>query len=215
MVRSRWTCCNIRQIEANKIEEVFMKRSLGAKIVLGATSVWIIGTYDRQARPNVMTAAWGGVCCSVPPCIGVSLRKATYTYGCIKERKAFTVNVPSSAYVKEADYFGFATGRETDKWLTSHLTPVRSDLVDAPYVAEFPLVLECKLLHAIELGLHTQFIGEVLDAKAEESILGEEGSPKVEKVDPFFYSPENRSYYKIGGYLGKAHSIGEIDHLKK
>ena len=188
-----------------------MKKSLGAKIIVSATHVWVIGTYDNEGKPNMMTAAWGGVCCSQPPCVAVSLRKATYTYGNIKERKAFTVNVASADYVRETDYVGIYSGRSTDKYSDTKLTPIRSDRVDAPYVKEFPLILECKLLHTIEIGLHTQFIGEIVDVKAEESILGENGVPEVGKIVPFFYSPENRTYYKIGQYIGKAHSIGKVD----
>ncbi|HME42455.1 MAG TPA: flavin reductase family protein [Syntrophorhabdales bacterium] len=185
-----------------------MKQSVGAKILVGATTVWVVGTYDKEGRPNLMTAAWGGVCCSDPPCIGVSLRKATYSYGSIKARNAFTVSVPSTNYVKETDYVGIASGKNTDKWQIAGLTPVRSDIVDAPYVKEFPLVLECRLLHAIELGLHTRFIGEILDVKAEESVLTKDGALDIEGIDPFFYIPGNRTYYAIGRSLGKAHSIG-------
>jgi flavin reductase (DIM6/NTAB) family NADH-FMN oxidoreductase RutF len=185
-----------------------MKQSLGAKIIVGATIVWVVGTYDKEGKPNLMTAAWGGVCCSDPPCIGVSLRKATYTYGNIKERNGFTVSIPSMDYMKETDYVGIASGRNADKWETSGLTPVRSDVVDAPYVKEFPIVVECKLLHAIELGLHTRFIGEVLDVKAEESVLTQDGMLNIEKIAPLFYVPGSRTYYGIGAYLGKAHSIG-------
>jgi flavin reductase (DIM6/NTAB) family NADH-FMN oxidoreductase RutF len=39
----------------------------------------------------LLIAAWAGICCSSPPFIAVSLRKATYTYGNIRERKAFSV----------------------------------------------------------------------------------------------------------------------------
>lgn len=41
-----------------------------------------------------------------------------------------------------------------------------SEIVDAPYVGEFPLILECRLIHSLEIGLHTQFIGEIIDIKA-------------------------------------------------
>ncbi len=75
-------------------------------------------------------------------------------------------------------------------------------------MAEFPLVLECRLLHALELGLHTRFIGEIVDVKAEESVLGEDRSLDIERVDPFFYIPTKRTYHRIGPYLEKAHSIG-------
>ncbi len=185
-----------------------MKQSLGAKIIVGATPVWVVGTYDKEGRPNLMTAAWGGVCCSDPPCIGVSLRKATYTYGSIKERNAFTVSIPSVRYMKESDYVGIASGRNTDKWQAAGLTAVQSDVVDAPYVKEFPLAIECRLLHAFELGLHTRFIGEIVDVKAEESVLTMDGDIDIEKVDPFFYVPGNRTYYGMGRYLEKAHSVG-------
>ena len=186
-----------------------MKKSLGAKVFAGTTPVWIIGTYDREGRPNVMAAAWVGVCCSQPPCVSVALRKATYTYGSIVERKAFTVNLPPAQYVKEADYFGIASGRDVDKFTAAHVTPVKSELVDAPYVREFPLVLECKLLHSIEIGLHTQFIGEIVDVKAEESVLGEKERPEIEKIDPFFFHTATMGYYRVGEYLGKAFSIGK------
>ena len=94
-----------------------MKKSLGAKIIVSATHVWAIGTYDSEDKPNMMTAAWGGVCCSQPPCVAVSLRKATYSYGNIVTRKAFTVNVPSADYLKQTDYVGIYSGK---KWINFH-----------------------------------------------------------------------------------------------
>ncbi len=183
-----------------------MKKSIGAKTLVYPTPIFVVGTYDRAGKPNVMTAAWAGICCSVPPCVAVSLRKATYTYGNIMERKAFTVSIPSEDYVKEADYFGIASGRDEDKFAKSGLTPERSDLVDAPFVKEFPLVLECRLLHHIEIGLHTQFIGEILDVKSD--AIGEGGLPDIEKVRPILFSPETRKYHAVGRYLGKAFSTG-------
>jgi flavin reductase (DIM6/NTAB) family NADH-FMN oxidoreductase RutF len=185
-----------------------MKRSLGAKALLYPTPVVVVGTYDKAGRPNAMTASWAGICCSSPPCVAISLRKARYTYGNIMERKAFTVSVPSEEHVKEADYFGIYSGKETDKFQATGLTPVKGSQVDAPYVNEFPLVLECRLLQTIEIGLHTQFIGEIMDVKAEEDVIGEGGVPDIEKVRPFLFSPEARVYHGVGKFLGNAFSIG-------
>lgn len=186
-----------------------MKKSLGAKTLAYPTPVWIVGTYDKEGKPNGMAAAWGGICCSSPPCIAVALRKATYSYGNIVERKAFTISVPSETYVKEVDYFGIASGRDVDKFAVTKLTPVGSDLVDAPYVKEFPLILECKLLHTVEIGLHTQFIGEILDVKADEAVLGYKGRPDIEKVKPIIFGPEIRAYHGVGQFIGRAFSIGK------
>ena len=188
-----------------------MKKSLGAKTIIYPTPVLVIGTYDKDGKANVMTAAWAGICCSAPPCVGVSLRKATYTYGNIMERKAFTVNVPSEDHAKAADYFGIASGRDVDKLSRVGLTPVKSELVDAPYVKEVPLILECRLLNAVEIGLHTQFIGEIVDVKAEGDVLGDDGLPMIEKVRPIIFAPESWSYHGLGKNLGKAFTIGRGD----
>ncbi len=186
-----------------------MKRSMGAKTLVYPTPVFVVGTYDENDRPNVMTVAWGGICCSRPPCVAVSLRKATYSYGNIVRREAFTVSVPSESHAKQADYFGLVSGKKEDKFSAAGLTPVRSELVDAPYVQEFPLVLECKLLHTFELGLHTQFVGEIVDVKADEEVLGEAGLPDMEKVRPMIFAPETRGYHGVGRFLGEAFSIGK------
>lgn len=186
-----------------------MKKSLGAKTLVYPVPVWVVGTYDKERKPNVMTIAWGGICCSSPPCVAISLRKATYSYGNIVGRKAFTINVPSEKYVKEADYFGTVSGRDADKLAESGLTSVESDLVDAPYVKEFPLVMECKLIHTIEIGLHTEFIGEIMDVKADETVLGKNGAIDVEKLKPVIFAPDIAGYYGVGKHIGKAFSIGK------
>jgi flavin reductase (DIM6/NTAB) family NADH-FMN oxidoreductase RutF len=186
-----------------------MKRSIGARTIIFPTPVLIVGTYDSSGKPNLMAVAWGGICCSRPPCVSISLRKATYTYGSIVERKAFTINILSETHVKEADYYGIATGRDSDKFAVTGITPVKSEIVDAPYGKEFPMVLECKLLHTVEIGLHTQFIGEIMDIKVDEEVLGGNGLPDIEKVKSFLFDPANRDYYGFGKHLGKAFSIGK------
>jgi flavin reductase (DIM6/NTAB) family NADH-FMN oxidoreductase RutF len=186
-----------------------MKKSLGPKTIVYPAPVFVVGTYDKTGKPNVMTAAWAGICCSAPPCVAVSLRKATYSYGNIIERKAFTIGIPSETYLKEADYFGMVSGKSTDKFLATGLTPIRSSVVDAPYVGEFPFVLECALLQTIEIGLHTQFVGEILDVKADESVLGESGAPDIKMIRPVLFAPESRGYFGVGQYLGKAFALGK------
>ena len=185
-----------------------MKKSIGPRTIAYPTPVWVVGTYDRSDKPNVATVAWGGICCSSPPCVAISLRAATYTHGNILARKAFTISIPSETHVKQTDYFGMATGEKEDKFARSQLTPVKSELVDAPYVKEFSLVLECNLLHTADLGQHTQFIGEIMDVKADEAVLGENGLPHIEKVRPMLFAPTARTYYGIGESLGNAFSIG-------
>jgi flavin reductase (DIM6/NTAB) family NADH-FMN oxidoreductase RutF len=186
-----------------------MKKSFGAKTLIIPTPVWCVGSYDAAGNPNVMTIAWGGICCSVPPCVTISLRKATYTYDNIMARGVYTLSVPSEQYVREADYFGIVSGRTVDKFKETGLTPVRSELVDAPYVAEFPMVLECKLIHHYEIGLHTHFVGEILDVKIDEGMLDIDGKPHMEKFRPLVFDPGARRYYRVGDAVGKAFEVGK------
>jgi flavin reductase (DIM6/NTAB) family NADH-FMN oxidoreductase RutF len=197
-------------LEARSGREVCeMKRSLGARTLLYPTPAVVIGSYDKNGRANAATVAWAGICCSAPPCVAISLRKATYSYGCILERKAFTVNVPSEELVAKVDYLGMTSGKEEDKLATVGLTAVKSVLVDAPYIREFPLVLECKVIHITEIGLHTQFIGEIVDVKAEESVLDEKGATSIKRAKPFLYSPDDRNYYGIGELVAKGFEVGK------
>ncbi len=185
-----------------------MKKSLGAKTLVYPTPVFVVGTYDKEGKPNVMTASWGGICCSQPPCVAVSLRKATYTHGNILARKAFTISIPSEVHVQQADYFGLVSGRSGDKLAATNLTPVRSELVDAPYVKEFSLIVECRLARVIELGLHTQFVGEVMDVKAEDSVMAKGGLLDITKVKPLVFAPDTQAYYGIGNFVAQAFSVG-------
>lgn len=185
------------------------KVALGPKIVVYPTPAFVVTTYDSVGKPNAMTVAWGSICCSEPPCIGVSMRKATYTYKNMIEKRAFVVNIASERYVKEVDFFGIVTGKRVDKFEATGLTPVKSEIVDAPYIQEFPFCLACKLLHTFELGLHTLFVGEIIDVMADEAVLNEDKTIEIEKVKPLIYAPEIKRYYGIGSMLGDGFAIGK------
>ena len=183
-----------------------MKKSIGAKTLHFPAPVWLVGTYDASGRPNLMAASWTGICCSLPPCVMVAVRKARATYDNLLAWKAFTLSVPSEAQVKIADYLGIVSGRKVDKFQQAGLTAVRSKLVDAPYAEEFPAVMECRLRHTLELGSHTQFIGEIVDVKVNEEMLDERNLPVAAKVRPFAYLD---GYWGLGDYLGDAYSLGK------
>jgi flavin reductase (DIM6/NTAB) family NADH-FMN oxidoreductase RutF len=199
-----------------------MKESLGPRTLGFPAPVFIVGSYNEEEKPNIMNAAAAGMCCLSPPCIYVSLREATYTYHNIMNRKAFTVSIPPERYVKEADYFGLASGKNVDKFEVSSLTPVKSELVDAPYVNEFPVILECKLKETVNLGSHTMFIGEVLDLKADEEVLTgitSKSGKKLTRIDPEKFLPlvfdmSTRNYYKPGEKVGDGFLTG-LELFKK
>ncbi|MGL1863639.1 MAG: flavin reductase family protein [Pseudodesulfovibrio sp.] len=186
-----------------------MKKSLGAKTLAQPTPVWAVGAYDLDGKPNAMIAAWGGIASSDPASMTVSLRPSRHTYAGIMKHKAFTISVCPEWLAAEADYLGMASGSKEDKFAQSGLTPVRSDLVNAPYIDEFPLIIECKLTHTYELGAHTMLVGEIADVKCDDDKLIDDKFPDVEKILPLIFSFGSRTYHTVGDCVGKGFSMGK------
>ena len=180
-----------------------MKISQGAKTIAIPTPVWLVGTYDKEGKPNVMTAAWTGICNGEPPCMQVSLRPTRKTYESIIQRKAFTLSIPSEEYWVEADYAGMVSGRNADKFEDTLFTPIKSELVDAPYVEECGMVIECTLKQVVDLGSHMMVIGEIVDVKVDEETMID-GNADVQMMKPFIYSMADNSYHALGVRLGDA-----------
>ncbi len=185
-----------------------MKKSLGAKMLAMPLPVWVIGSYGADGAPCLMTAAWCGVCCSEPPCVAVAVRKTRLSHGNIMARRAFTANVPAARYAAAVDYIGLVSGKDVDKFRAAGLTAVRGEHVDAPYVAEFPVALECAVTETVDLGSHTLFVGRIADAKADAAVLGADGLPALAQVDPLVCSPADKQYYAVGRSLGRTYSLG-------
>lgn len=185
-------------------------QSIKAKAFLLPTPVMLVGTYDKNGKPNVMVAAWGGICASQPPSLAISIRKSRWTYAAIMERKAFTVSIPSRKLVAQADFMGMYTGAEVDKFAALDLSPIAAEHVDAPYVGQCPLVIELTLSQAIDVGSHTQFIGEIMDVKVDPACLREDGEPNVAAIDPLLFAPVIQEYWGIGEFVARAFSAGHM-----
>lgn len=186
------------------------KRSLGAHPLLYPEPAFLVATYDAKGKPNVMVAAWGGICSSDPLSLSVSVRPDRWTHDALLERKAFTVGIASESMLVAADFVGIASGRRYDKFPMADLTAVRAEHVDAPYVAECPVVLECALSQSVPLGAHTMMIGTILDVKADEDCLAPGSAfPDIYKVAPLIYDSGSRAYYGVGKRVGDAFSAGK------
>lgn len=188
----------------------FNKRSLGVRSEIHPKPALVIGSYDKDGNPNIMTAAWVGICNSDPLSISVSMRPATYSHGNVTETKSFTVNIPSAQMAKYVDYAGRFSGKDVNKFEETGLTPVKGEFVNAPYIKEFPIVIECEVTEYHDLGSHRQFIGKIVDVKADEAILNADGKVDVNLLNPLIYAGGN--YYETGRLIAKTGaSLDKID----
>jgi flavin reductase (DIM6/NTAB) family NADH-FMN oxidoreductase RutF len=184
-----------------------MKKNLGPRLGLYPTPIVVVGTYDENGKPNLVTLAWAGVCNSEPPSVQISIRKSRYSHAAIVARKAFSVNVPSARHVRETDYAGIVSGREHDKFKAANLTPVKGEVLDVPLVKEFPVSMECALTHTLELDSHDLFVGRIEACWIEEDALdGKDVNAK--KLDPMAFMLGGE-YYALGTLAAPAFGIGE------
>lgn len=185
-----------------------MKKSLGPRPMAFPLPAFLVGTYDENGKPNIMTAAWGGVAASEPPCLSVSIQPPRWTHEAIVKNQAFTVSIPDSKLAAATDFAGLVSGRKHDKFKEAGLTAVKSELVNAPYVAECPVIIECELYKSLEVGSHTLFIGRIIDVKADQSISFEHERLDMAKVDPIVFNTRG-DYHQVGPSLGPAFNIGK------
>jgi hypothetical protein len=52
-------------------------------------------------------------------------------------------------------------------------------------------------------------VGEILDVKVDDAVLGPDGRPDMTRVRPFIYDSAKQEYYGIGKSIGKAFSVGK------
>ena len=183
--------------------------SIGPRPFAGPAPVFWVGTYDAMNRANVMTGIMGGLCCLHPPCISISVGKASWTHSAIVERRAFTLSIPGKDRVGEIDFCGLVSGREEDKFASLGLTAGVGEHVDAPYVEDCPVVIELLLRHTLPLGSHTQFVGEIMDVKVLSRCLTSDLIPGPNALESFCFFPLAGEYYSIGGLLARAFSVGK------
>ena len=184
------------------------KVSVGIKGHIMPKPALVVGSYGADGQANIMSAAWAAIVNSNPLSIAVSIRPSRLSYDNIKSTKAFTINVPSSKFVAHMDYAGNISGREEDKFKKLGLTPIKGEFVNAPYIKEFPIVIECEVTAMYDLGSHTQFIGKIIDTKVDKNLLDDKGRVDIEKLQPIIYEEDH--YYPYGQKIGKPWDIYKL-----
>jgi flavin reductase (DIM6/NTAB) family NADH-FMN oxidoreductase RutF len=181
------------------------KKKLGPQRLLYPMPAVLVGTTINE-KSNFMTVAWCAIAAHKPPAVSVALQKDRYTLEGIRKNGTFSVNVPSSNMIKQADFCGVYSGKEKDK--SSIFKAFYGTLETAPLIEECPLNLECKVLHYLDLGSHTLVVGEIIETYLSEDCLTN-GKVNPEKIDPLIYAPGTMKYYRLGEDIGSAFKIGK------
>lgn len=155
---------------------------------------------DRDGVSNIITIAWTGTVCTNPPMAYISVRPERHSYGILKESGEFVINLTTEKLVHATDYCGVKSGRDTDKWKDTGLTPIPAQVVGAPLIKESPVNIECRVTEVKELGSHHMFLAEVVAVDVDEAYLDEKGKFELHKAAPIVYS--HGEYYGLSSLLG-------------
>lgn len=163
--------------------------------------VVMVSVADRQGNSNIITIAWTGTVCTNPPMVNIAVRPSRYSYHMIQETGEFVINLTTKELAYATDYCGVQSGRDVDKWKEAGLTPVASEVIKAPGIAESPVNIECSVVKIEKLGSHDLFTAKVVAVHVDERYMDAQGSFHLEWAQPIVYS--HGSYFALGEKLGK------------
>ena len=120
----------------------------------------LVGSRAGDER-NAMTTSWITQLSMEPVLIGIGVDNTAVTHRLISEGGSFTVNLWDSddtrVFVKFSKPAAYEDG-------TLNGRPVREATTGAPVFDEAIAWLDCEVRQAVDLGTHTLFVGELVDA---------------------------------------------------
>lgn len=185
-----------------------MKKDLGVVPAVFPMPVLMIASYDENGKVDVMNAAWGTI--SDMDKIALCISEGHKTTDNIRKTGAFTVSLADAAHVKEADFFGIATGNKmADKFERTGMTAAKSSRVHAPIVEEFPVTMECELCEIVETEHFHAVIGRIVNVLADEAVLDEKGKVDAGKMNAIIFDQFRNDYYATGARVAGAWNAGK------
>jgi flavin reductase (DIM6/NTAB) family NADH-FMN oxidoreductase RutF len=125
----------------------------------------LVGSRAGDER-NAMTTSWITQLSMEPVLIGVGVDNGAVTHRLITEGGSFTVNLWDA---EDTKVFVKFSKPATDDGATLNGRPVRTATTGAPVFDEAVAWLDCTVRHTLDLGSHTLFVGEVVDAALREA----------------------------------------------
>ena len=160
-----------------------MRKDFGPQTWLVPMPVLIIGTFDKEGKPNAMTAVWGAIHDRCQIIISLGERATSRN---IRLKNCFTVSVATKKTMVVSDFVGLVShDKDPLKMEKSGLHYKKAKNIDAPIFNEYPLTLECRVISFDKGGdgKHDYLIGEIVNVSADEEILTN-GIIDLKKLQP-------------------------------
>lgn len=165
-------------------------------LMLGAIAprpIAFASTVDKNGNVNLSPFSFFNVFSANPPILIFSparrVRDNTtkHTLENVLEHPEVVINIVNHAMVEQMSLSSTEYDQGVDEFVKSGLTPIASDTVNPPRVAESPAAFECKVNDVIHLGEEggagNLIIAEVKMMHIKEEVLDENGKPDPFKLD--------------------------------
>jgi flavin reductase (DIM6/NTAB) family NADH-FMN oxidoreductase RutF len=187
------------------------KVALSPQCLIPVRPIFIVGA-NVAGKADFVNIGSGGLLSSEPPTVAIPFRHIRYSLTGVLENRTFSVNIPSIDQVKETDYCGIVSGKDTDKVKDCNFKVFYGKLATAPMIEQFPVNFECSILHVIGTKSHFIVIGQVEGTYVSQEYV-KDGKLDPDKFSPLLWYPDKSEYVAVSRALGKPHSIGgELKH---
>ncbi|MDE6746058.1 MAG: flavin reductase family protein [Oscillospiraceae bacterium] len=183
----------------NKPQIEYGRKILNAGTLLAPLPAVMVSCGSLE-KANVLTVAWTGIVNTKPPMTYISVRPTRHSYGIIKESGEFVINLTTSKMVRETDFCGVKSGKDTDKLKKCGLHIEAATAVSAPIVSESPLSLECRVVDIKPLGSHDMFLAEIVAVNVDGRYIDSKGKINLNQAGLMAYS--HGEYFSLGRKLG-------------
>tara|TARA_R100000908_G_scaffold60755_1_gene38339 strand:+ start:43293 stop:43892 length:600 start_codon:yes stop_codon:yes gene_type:complete len=102
----------------------------------------------------------------------------------IKETGDFVINMVSASLAEQMQISSTIFPKDVSEFDEAKLTPVKSELVEAPRVEEALISMECKLDRVMQIGDFNQVIGELVCYHIRDEVYMEGEKVNYQKYDP-------------------------------
>jgi len=171
--------------------------------IVGPRPIGWISSQDSEGRRNLAPYSFFNCFNYHPPIIGFSSNGWKDSVQNIVQTGEFVWNLATVELAQAMNETSATLPHEEDEFSFSGLTPVASQLVNAPRVAESPVNFECRLSQCIQLTgadgtpIETWLVlGEVVGIHIRETLL-EDGIYQTAKANPILRAGGPTAYYSI------------------
>ena len=126
-------------------------------------------TSKHKNQKNILTVSWLSVISNDPPSVMISVDKKRASFDLIEKSKKFVINIPNIKMLKDVIYCGNVSAREKDKFKERNLKFSISN--NGGIILDNTIAyVECKTTMEIDFDKRMLFIGEIIDAGANEEV---------------------------------------------